>query len=49
MLALILLLCALIFGVLATVGVPSHPYFSWSPAAFTFWILYVLCGVAYHV
>lgn len=44
MISLVCLLCALIFGVLATAAVPSHPRFNWLPAAFTFFVLHILLG-----
>jgi len=41
---MLLLLCAFICGVAATFNFPSKPWFNWLPAAFTFFILYLLLG-----
>lgn len=41
---LICLLLSVIFGALATTGVPSHPNFQWLPAAVLFLALSLLLG-----
>jgi len=41
-LALLCLLAAVLFAALATTGVPANPKWAWLPAAFLFWLIYVL-------
>lgn len=44
MATLICLILSVVFGAMATTGVPSHPRFQWLPAAVTFLALATLLG-----